>query len=109
MRSVMLETEIMRFLLSVIRNALSKRFRHSLGEKVEKSVLELLSMLIYSKNAPKALKSAYLIKAQTELEMLVLKLRLLLEMELVNETKVFQMQADFQEIGKMIGGWMKSL
>lgn len=62
-----------------------------------------------TKNAPKPLKIGYLIKAGAKLETATLKLRLLLELKLCNETKVFQVQAQLEEIGRMLGGWMKSL
>jgi hypothetical protein len=39
----------------------------------------------------------------------MLKLRLLLELKLVNETKVFQTQSTVEEIGRQIGGWLKSV
>jgi len=38
-----------------------------------------------------------------------LKLRLFLELKLANETKILQTQAQTEEIGRMLGGWIKSL
>lgn len=88
---------------------LSKRHRYSLGVSSEASVLSLLEELTMAKNAPKPLKGTYLIKASASLEVLILKLRLLLELKLINETKVFQLQAKTSEIGRMLGGWLKSV
>ena len=65
--------------------------------------------LIMAKNAPKSLKSGYLIKALSKQEIAALKLRLYLELNLANETKIFQAQANLVEIGRMTGGWLKSL
>ena len=62
-----------------------------------------------AKNAPKPLKAGYLIKACAHQETCMLKLRLLLELKLVNETKVFQAQSTVEEIGRQIGGWLKSV
>ena len=62
-----------------------------------------------AKNAPKPLKAGYLIKASAKLETSMLKLRLFLEFKLTNETKVFQIQAHMEEIGRMLGGWLKSV
>ncbi len=62
-----------------------------------------------AKNAPKPMKSGYLIKASSHLEIIILKLRLYLELKIANETKIFQIQAKLAEIGKMLGGWLKSL
>ncbi|MBI3627029.1 four helix bundle protein [Candidatus Uhrbacteria bacterium] len=62
-----------------------------------------------AKNAPKPHKAAYLIKASSQLEISVLKLRLFLELKIANETKIFQAQHRMAEIGRMLGGWIKSL
>jgi hypothetical protein len=35
-------------------------------------------------------------------------LRLLLELKLCNETKIFQTQAQMEETGRMLGGWLKA-
>jgi hypothetical protein len=86
-----------------------KKFKYSIGTSIEKSVMDLLENLILSKNAPKQNKSAYLIKSQSLQEILTLKLRLLLELNLVNSTRIFQTQSELKEIGKMIGGWLKSI
>jgi len=88
---------------------IEKRFRYSLGESLETSILALLQELIMAKNAPKPLKAGYLIRASSHLEVTTLKLRLLLELRLANETRIFQTQAKLAEIGRMLGGWLKSL
>lgn len=62
-----------------------------------------------AKNAPKPLKSGYLLRASGHLEVSTLKYRLFLELGLANETKIFQAQSKLAEIGKMLGGWLKSL
>jgi len=91
-----------------INHKLNKRWAFSLGLSTENSLLNLLEQLIMAKNAPKPLKSAYLIKASAHWETASLKIRLLLEMGLVNETRIFQLQGNLAEIGRMLGGWLKS-
>lgn len=88
---------------------LPKRWRYGLGVSLEYSILDCLSELIMAKNAPKQLKAVYLIKASSHLEITTLKLRLVLEHNIANETKVFQTQALLAEVGRMLGGWLKSL
>jgi len=87
---------------------LNKRWRFSLGVSTEDSIIELVQNLVMAKNAPKQLKGSYLIKASASLEVLKMKLRLYIEFSLVNETRVFQLQNKIMEIGKMLGGWLKS-
>ncbi len=88
---------------------LEKRRRYSLGTSLETSVLACLEECVMAKNAPKPMKAAYLIKASAHLETATLKLRLFLELGAANETKIFQAQANAAEIGRMIGGWLRSL
>ncbi len=88
---------------------LEKAHRYGLGVSAEQSVLSLLELLLMAQHAPKTHKGTYLLKAQAQLDTLRLKLRLYMELKLANETKLFQMQADIQETGRMLGGWLKSL
>ena len=92
-----------------INNRAEKRWRYSLGISLENTILDCLSELIMAKNAPKPIKASYLIKAGAQLEIITLKLRLLLELKIANETRIFQAQAKIREIGRMLGGWIKSL
>jgi len=91
-----------------INYKLNKRRSYSLGISIENSVLEFLELFIMAKNAPKQLKGSYLIKASASHEVAIMKIRLLLEFQLANETRVFQLQAKLEEIGRMLGGWLKS-
>lgn len=94
--------------LAILNTKLEKAHRFVLGASAEQSVLALLELLFIASYAPKAQKAAYLLKAQAALDTLRLKLRLYLELKLANETKIFQLQADLQEVGRMLGGWLKS-
>jgi hypothetical protein len=92
-----------------IDEKLRKFDRYRIGIKLEESILTLLKTLIMAKNAPKPMKSAYLISASAELETAMLMLRIYLENNLVNNTRIFQTQAMLEEAGRMLGGWIKSL
>jgi hypothetical protein len=92
-----------------INSHLEKRWRYSLGQSLENSTLSLLQEIIMAKNASKHMKAPYLIKASSYIEISTLKLRLFLELKIANETKIFQTQAKFAEIGRMLGGWLKSV
>ncbi len=95
--------------LTLLNLKLDKAHRYGLGLSCEQSVLTLLDLLSMAAHAPKAHKGAYLLKSQACLDVLRLKLRLYLELGLANETKIFQMQADLEEAGRMLGGWLKSV
>lgn len=92
-----------------INDHTEKRWRYSLCMNLENTILDCLSEIIMAKNAPKPAKASYLIKAGAHLEITTLKFRLLLELKIANETKIFQAQAKIREIGRMLGGWIRSL
>ncbi len=92
-----------------INHGLTKRWLYSLGLSLENSVLECMENLIMAKNAPKPVKAGYLIRANSKLEVTRLKLRLFIELKLAKETQIFQLQAKLEEVGRMLGGWLKSL
>jgi hypothetical protein len=94
--------------LAIILPVLPKQHRYSLGQSCENSFLALMENLIMAKHAPKAQKSVYLIRASAQHEIAVLKLRLILELRLANETNILKLQAKLAEIGRMLGGWRKS-
>jgi hypothetical protein len=88
---------------------LDKPHRYSLGVETEKSLLSLVELLLMAGHAPKAHKSTYLTKAQANLDMLRLRFRLYLELGLGNETTILQIKAKLEEVGRMLGGWAKSV
>lgn len=88
---------------------LEKRYRYSIGQNLEESIVGILNESVMAKNAPKELKLPYLLRASGYLEQTNFKLRLILELDISNETKIFQAQAITDEIGRMIGGWMNSV
>lgn len=92
-----------------LNSKLPKTHRYGIGQSLENSTLEVMEQLIMAKNAPKASKPTYLIKALSQQEVATLKLRLLLELKVANETKIFQAQSTLRDIGRMAGGWLKSL
>lgn len=88
---------------------LEKKWRYAIGQSLEVSILDCLSELIMAKNAPKPLRASYLIRASSHHETAILKLRLMLALDLANETKIFQAQSLLAEVGRMLGGWLRSL
>lgn len=77
--------------LVVINTKVEKAHRYSLAVSTEQSVLDLLETLLSAASAPKAHKATYLVKAQSKLDIIRLKLRLYLELGLANTAKIFQL------------------
>lgn len=95
--------------LTISNSTIARTHRYALGERSLSSTLELLEDLIKAKRAPKPQKAHFLLEANTQLEILRFQLRLYLDLKLINETQVFQLQALVREIGRMLGGWLKSI
>jgi len=85
--------------------SLPKNHRYTLGEKIQNSLLNLLLLLsdaIYSKNRFELLKSA-----NKEIEKLRLLTKLLKDLKIISTDNFRFISVSLDEIGKMIGGWIK--
>ncbi|MCL2094954.1 four helix bundle protein [Candidatus Saccharibacteria bacterium] len=83
--------------------------RQTLGRRLEDAILSLLEYEIMAKNAPRPNKAPYLIKACALQEVIMIFLRLMINQNLANQTTLHQLQARTLEIGRMLGGWRKSI
>lgn len=95
--------------ISKITGKLPALEQQTLGRWLENNILQLLELLIMAKHAPHAQKGPYLIKASASSEIIQFLLRILLTQKLANETTIHQLQAKVVEIGRMLGGWRKSV
>ena len=83
--------------------------RYSLGLKIDNSCLLLLEQIITAEQTMPVLKDKALLEASVKAEIIKILLRLALEQKLIKETNYFAWSAMLIEIGRMIGGWKKSL
>lgn len=95
--------------VSKITEKLPALKRQTIGRRLEDGILQLLELLIMAKYAPSAQKGPYLIRASARAEIVQFQLRILLTQKLANETTLHQLQAKVIEIGRMLGGWRKSV
>ena len=83
--------------------------RYCLGLKLDNACLLLLEEIITAEQAAPVLKDRALLAASVKAEIIKVFLRLSMEQKLIKETNYFAWSAMLLEIGKMIGGWKKSL
>lgn len=95
--------------VSVVTEKLPTLKKQTIGKRIENNILQILELLIMAKHAPQAHKAAYLVKATALVEIIQFHLRSLLEQKLANATTLHQLQANVLEIGRMLGGWYKSV
>jgi len=83
--------------------------RYGLGLKLDGACLQLLEQIITAEQTAPVLKDKALLEASVKTELIKVLLRLCAEQKLIKETNYFSWSANLVEIGKMIGGWKKSL
>lgn len=86
-----------------------KKDKYTLGAKCETYILQALEYVIAASSAPKIEKPALLAKASVKFDTLKIFIRMANELHILDSKKYIQLQVIMQEIGKMLGGWQKSL
>ena len=83
--------------------------RFILGARIENMALDILDLLLEAYYGPKATKKAKLLQVNLSIEKLRHLLRLVFELHYLNAKKFDRLIAELLEIGRMVGGWLKSL
>ncbi|OGZ63076.1 MAG: hypothetical protein A2639_02865 [Candidatus Staskawiczbacteria bacterium RIFCSPHIGHO2_01_FULL_34_27] len=85
-----------------------KTSRYSLGQKIENSILDLLETIYLANIQIKTLREPVLHKASAKCELVKILIRLAYDTGVIDNTSTYvSAQAKMQEIGKMLGGWIK--
>lgn len=86
-----------------------KKDKYTIGATCEKYIIEILEILLQAGYLPKEEKLPFIKKASDKFDMLKVFIRLLRELNIIDQKKYLALQTVIQEIGRMFGGWMKSL
>jgi hypothetical protein len=86
-----------------------KSDKYCLGEKIKNIILETLELLAEAETAKKDWKLTPLEKAGYKINLLKLLIRLCNEIKILDNRKYLTLQEMLQEIGRMIGGWIKAV
>ena len=79
--------------------------RFLLGDRIEKHILDVLELLIYANYSKDKLE--YLIEANLKIEVLRFLWRLSLELEYLSARRYGFVSIMLNDIGKLVGGWIK--
>lgn len=82
--------------------------RHSLGTRVETTVLDLLESLYLAQSKGGSSRLLILNKADVQLKILIAHLRLAHATRCLNDAGFAELSTACVEIGRMIGGWLKT-
>lgn len=85
-----------------------KKDRYTLGQKCEAVILDLLEAIIVASNLTKQEKLPVLKRASVKLDMLKVYFRLGKDVKVIDNKKYLLLESALQEIGKMLGGWIKT-
>lgn len=86
-----------------------KSGRYTLWQKCENKALDLLENLIETSHKKGEDRVNALCMMSNQLDLLKVLIRLAKETRLIDQSQYLEIQSMLQEIGKMIGGWMKSV
>lgn len=85
-----------------------KQEKYSLGQKIENTILEILELTLSATYLPKYNKNEVLKKASDKIDLLKYLIRLSYETKSINSEKYLLLEGKIIELGKMLGGWIKS-
>jgi hypothetical protein len=89
--------------------AFPKSDKYALGEKTKLLILDMLELLIEAEAAKREWKEPVLEKVSNKLGVLKMIFRLAHEIKILDGKKYLQVTEQSLEIGRMLGGWLKSV
>lgn len=95
--------------IHVARRTFAKAEKYSLGEALERSVLDMLLHITDAGRMKHEWKVAAIDAALRELERVKILMRLAWDLQQINERRVSSWQESVQTIGRMLGGWRKAV
>ena len=86
-----------------------KAEKYTLGQKIESLILEILENSFRVAYGAKAEKTPLLQVMSIKINLLKTLIRLAFQIKALDNKKYIQLQEHLQEIGKMVGGWLRYL
>lgn len=94
--------------LHLLRIHIAKRDRYAIWQRLENSALELLENILLASQRQKADKYGALEIASAKLNVLRILIRLTKDVKVIDNKKYLSLELTIDEIGRMLGGWLKS-
>ena len=85
----------------------SKIFKHNLGSKIDKLLIEMIENIFIAQHKSKEQKLIYLNKSSEKLDLLKFLFQISWEIKALDNKKYIALSQKLNEIGKMLGGWIK--
>ena len=85
-----------------------KKDQYLLGKRCEETMLDFIENILFAASALRETKLKALQEASTKFDLLKVLLRLARELKMIDNKKYLSLETKIQEIGRMLGGWMKA-
>lgn len=85
-----------------------KKDKYTLGQRCENALLDFLESVTIATSLPKQEKIPVLQRASTKLDLTKVLIRLCKDLKILDNKKYLELESSLQEIGKMLGGWIRS-
>ncbi|MEI6305055.1 MAG: diversity-generating retroelement protein Avd [Candidatus Taylorbacteria bacterium] len=91
-----------------LRLSVPKQDRYTLWQKCESILIEVLEGILFASQQSKLEKLPTLGKTSIKLNFLRVCIRLMKDIKAIDAKKYVTIEASLDEIGRMLGGWIKS-
>ncbi len=91
-----------------LRLSVPKQDRYTLWQKCESLLIEVLEGILYASEQSKIEKLPTLERTSVRLNFLRICIRLMKDVRAIDSKKYVIIEANLDEIGRMLGGWIKS-
>ena len=91
-----------------LRLSVPKQDRYTLWQKCESILIEVLEGVLFASQQTKLEKLPTLEKTSVKLNFLKVCIRLMKDIKAIDVKKYVVIEANLDEIGRMLGGWIKS-
>ena len=86
-----------------------KKDQYVLGKRCEEHIIDFMELIIYAVSLYKQEKKAKLSEANIKFDLLKVLLRMAREFKMLDNKRYLSMEEKIQKIGRMLGGWIRSL
>lgn len=93
---------------SEFRSLVAKQYKHTICEKVENYIIEILELILQTNGTGRVEKLPLLEAMSIKLNILRIFIRLMKDTRALDNRKYVTLQEIIDEIGRMLGGWIKS-
>lgn len=90
------------------RADVSKQDRYTIWQRSENTILDVLESILFASQSSQAEKLPVLEAASVKLNLLRVLIRLTKDVKAIDNKKYIALETNIDEIGRMLGGWIRS-